>query len=39
MKPNFNNIDLTNTPSTRLSLEEWEKQHQIQSNWEIDFVN
>jgi methylmalonyl-CoA mutase len=34
MKPNFNNIDLTNTPSNHLPLEEWEKQHQVKSNWE-----
>jgi methylmalonyl-CoA mutase len=34
MKPNFNNIDLTNIPSDNLPLDEWEKQHQVNSGWE-----
>jgi len=34
MKPNFNNIDLTNIPTGSLSAEEWEKQHAIKADWE-----
>ena len=34
MKPNFNNIDLTHVPSGSLPLEDWEKQHQVNSLWE-----
>ena len=34
MKPNFNNIDLTNIPAVSLSPEEWEKQHGIKADRE-----
>ncbi len=34
MKPNFNNIDLTNVPSVDKPMEEWEKQKQVSENRE-----